>query len=299
MYLPVPPRRGCGRYRKGTHAPPSPCSRSPISSGSAPPGSGARYARLRSPPVAAPPPVGTASPAPFFLFPFLPHPGPAPPFFSPSSVQVPSSPPPGSSPSHGHRAQPRFPGEPACSCRAAHIITAAVSSGARRRARPRRPLPALGTAPGAPRRRAHPLSLPVPGNPMNYGQIALGISRFTAPSAVGVAAALAGEDSLRGEVGNAPSVRREPLFLHAGVKPPSLSPGLARLGMEPESVVCGPDGIRWLSRGDRGERPALPLAPLCCRPILLWVPGGVEVRVLVLRQPCPPHQGFESAVPRF
>lgn len=63
---------------------------------------------------------------------------------------------------------------------------------------------------------------------MDYGQIALGISRFTAPSAVGVAAGLTAEDSPGGEGGNVPSVRREPLFLHAAIKPPSLSPGPAR-----------------------------------------------------------------------
>lgn len=91
MYLPVPPRRGCGRYRKGTHGPPSPRSRSPTSSGRAPPGSGAGYAGLRLPPVAAPRPVDTASPAPLFLPPSPSYPGPAPPFFSPGPVQAPSS----------------------------------------------------------------------------------------------------------------------------------------------------------------------------------------------------------------
>lgn len=105
MYLPVPPRRGCGRYSKGTHALPSPRSRSPAPARRAPTGSGAG-------------PAGLRSLLPLLRLTALPQrrssssltPGPAPPFFSPGLVQAPSSllarlsslpQPPGSAPAPG------------------------------------------------------------------------------------------------------------------------------------------------------------------------------------------------------
>lgn len=191
MYLPAPPRRGCGRYRKGTHAPPSPRSRSPTSAGRAPTGSGAGSARLRLPPAAAAAPAGSASPAPLVL----PPPRPRSSLFSPGSVQAPSSlparllslpRPPGSA---------RFPGEPACSCRAAHIIAA-----------PRTPPAALSRAPRTP-------GPSRPGSPADHGQIPLALSRFTAAPAVGVAAGPAAR-------GGNPSVRLEPLLPRQDMPPP-------------------------------------------------------------------------------
>lgn len=121
-----------------------------------------------------------------------PHPGPAPPF-SPLAMSRPPPPsPPGSFPSHGHRAQPRLPGEPACSCRAAHIIAAPRPPAALSRP-PARPAPSR------------------PGSPADHGQIALGVS------ALGPLLLPASRRGRRARLrpaarGESPSVRREPLL---------------------------------------------------------------------------------------
>lgn len=258
MYLPAPPRRGCGRYRKGTHALPSPRSRSPTSAGRAPTGSGAGSAGLRLPPAAAAAPAGSASPAPLVL----PPPRPRSSLFSPGSVQAPSSlparllslpRPPGSA---------RFPGEPACSCRAAHIIAA-----------PRTPPAALSRAPRAP-------GPSRPGSPADHGQIALALSRFTAAPAVGVAAGPAGEDAPRGE-GRKPSVRLEPLLPRRDMPPPS-APGW------PRWPRCGA-GVRGLR--PRGAGRVLRDAPEGAS-LLPHHPApsqqGARVKALVLGQPSGP-----------
>lgn len=172
-----------------------------------------------------------------------PHPGPAPPFSPPAMSRPPPPSPPGSFPSHGHRAQPRLPGEPACSCRAAHIIAAPRPPAALSRP-PARPAPSR------------------PGSPADHGQIALGVSRFRAAPAAGVAAGPAGEAAPRGE-------GRKPLGA-PGAAPAPRDKAPPRPPGRPRWPRCGP--------GARGLRP---------RRARLGVGGRLGGSIAVPASPCP------------
>lgn len=206
--------------------------------------SGSRRAAL--PPAATP--ADSASPAPLVL---LPHPRPCSSLFLPRPRPGPLLPPrpallpptatglsPGSRGSRPAAAAPLTSSPPPCP--PVHGAEPA----------PAAPCPPAAPPRGLPGRRAHPPSpLPPPGNPADYGQIALALRRFTAASAAGGAARPAGEDAPRGAVGGSPLRCAGSRSGPAGVMSPAVSPG------------------PWCGGGERGLRP---------RRAPLGVPGRPE-----------------------